>query len=213
MTDGPHQGQPLERAGTALEEADAALVLAHGRGATAAGILDLVREIDVHGVAALAPQAARNEWYPQSFLAPTAANQPGLDSGLAAVDDAIATASDAGLPLERVLVGGFSQGACLATEYAARNPDRYGAVVALSGGLIGETVDQDRYEGSVEGTPVFLGCSDRDPHIPVGRVHATRDVFERLDGDVDERIYEGMGHGVNRDELDAVADLVAALVE
>ncbi len=108
---------------------------------------------------------------------------------------------------------GFSQGACLASEFVARTPRRYGALVALSGGLIGESVDPDDYEGDLEGTPVFVGCSDVDPHIPLERVQVTTEVFERLGGDVDERIYEGMGHGVNEDELSAVAELVVDLLD
>jgi len=209
---GPHQDQPLERAGTDLGEASAAMVLVHGRGATARGILDLARQVGVDGVAALAPQAAGNEWYPNSFLAPVESNQPGLRSGLQAVGDAVEVARAAGIPHERLLVGGFSQGACLATEWVARDADRFGAVVALSGGLIGDAVERRRYDGDLDGTPVFIGCSDRDPHIPLERVHETARVFEALGGDVDERIYEGMGHGVNQEELDVLADLVAGLV-
>ena len=215
--DGPHQGSDPKRAGAAPEEARAGVVLLHGRGATARGILDLAREIDVEGVAYLAPQASRSTWYPQSFLAPVSANEPGRSSGLQAIADAAGTLTDAGIPLERVILGGFSQGACLATEFAARNPRRYGGAFALSGGLIGETVDVDDYaagnEGSMDGTPVFLGCSDVDPHIPEERVHDTREVFEALGADVTERIYEGMGHTVSRDELDEVRRIVEGAVE
>lgn len=187
------------------------MVLAHGRGATARGILDLAREVDVDGVAALAPQAANRQWYPNSFLAPVASNQPGLDSGLQAIGDAVEVARAAGIPHERVLVGGFSQGACLATEWVARDAERFGALVGLSGGLIGETVERRRYAGDLAGTPVFLGCSDRDPHIPAERVHETASVLRDLGGDVDERLYDGMGHGVNQEELDVLADLVAGI--
>jgi len=211
-TDGPHQGTEPRQAGTPPEEARAGVVLLHGRGATARGILDLAREIDVDGVAYLAPGAARNTWYPQSFLAPVSANEPGRSSGLRAIADAVGTLTAAGLPRERVVLGGFSQGACLATEFAARNPRRYGGVFALSGGLIGETVPVEEYatgnEGAMDGTPVFLGCSDVDPHIPVERVHDTREVFEALGADVTERIYEGMGHTVNPDELEHVRRIV-----
>ncbi|WP_284008472.1 alpha/beta hydrolase [Haloarcula pelagica] len=210
---GPHQGQDLVTAGTPLSDARAAVVLVHGRGATAQSIVQMGTDVHADGVALLAPQAARNTWYPNSFLAPVEDNEPGRSSGLQAVDDAVETAIDAGIPREAVLVGGFSQGACLASEYVARNPRRYGGLAALSGGLIGETVDPESYEGDIEGTPVFIGCSDVDPHIPIERVHATTETFERLGGDVDERIYGGMGHGVNQDELDAVADLVAGLLE
>ena len=164
------------------------------------------------GLALLAPQAARNTWYPNSFLRPVETNEPGRTSGLQAVADAVETANEAEIPTENVLVLGFSQGACLASEFVARNPRRYGGLVALSGGLIGETVDVDEFEGDLERTPVFVGCSDVDPHIPVERVHTTTQVMERLNGDVEERIYEGMGHGVNADEMDYVSTLVADLL-
>ena len=211
--EGPHQGEQLVTAGTPLEEANAALVLVHGRGATARSIVQMGGEVHRDGVALLAPQAARNTWYPDSFLAPVERNEPGRRSGLQAVEDAVGTAVGAGIDRERVVLLGFSQGACLASEFVARNPRRYGGLVALSGGLIGETVDPESYTGDLEGTPAFVGCSDVDPHIPIERVHATTEVFERLGGDVDERIYEGMGHGVNDDELDAVAELVATVAD
>jgi len=213
MTDGPHQGQQLVTAGTPLGEADAAVILVHGRGATARSIVQMGQEVHREGVALLAPQAARNTWYPNSFLAPVEQNEPGRSSGLAAIDDAVERAAGAGIDRERVLLLGFSQGACLASEYVARNPRRYGGLAALSGGLIGESVDPTSYEGDIEGTPVFVGCSDVDPHIPLERVEATAEAFERLQGDVDKRIYEGMGHGVNDDELDAVDELVAGLLD
>lgn len=211
--EGPHQGEQLVTAGTPFEEANAALVLVHGRGATARSIVQMGGEVHRDGVALLAPQAARNTWYPDSFLAPVERNEPGRRSGLQAVEDAVGTAVGAGIDRERVVLLGFSQGACLASEFVARNPRRYGGLVALSGGLIGETVDPESYTGDLEGTPAFVGCSDVDPHIPIERVHATTEAFERLGGDVDERIYEGMGHGVNDDELDAVAELVATVAD
>ncbi|AFZ72767.1 alpha/beta hydrolase [Natronobacterium gregoryi] len=212
----PHGDQPLVSAGTELEDAEAAVVLVHGRGATARSIIGMADEIHQAGVAFLAPQAAANTWYPNSFLEPVEHNEPGRTSGLKAVENAIGEADDAGIPAERVLVLGFSQGACLASEFVARNPRRYGGLAALSGGLIGDELeDTEAYarEGSLEGTPAFLGCSDSDPHIPVERVHETADVIEKLDADVTTRIYEGMGHGVNRDELAAVSELVASLLE
>jgi phospholipase/carboxylesterase len=210
---GPHQDQPLVTAGTPLGEATAAIVAVHGRGAPAGSIVDIAETVHHPGVAILAPQAANNTWYPQSFLAPVEQNEPGRSSGLRAVDDAVGRATDAGIPPERVLLLGFSQGACLASEYVARNPRRYGGAVAFSGGLIGETIDPDDYAGDLDRTPYFLGCSDRDPHIPVERVHATTAVFEDLNADVEERIYEGMGHVVNEDEREYVAGMVAALLE
>jgi len=211
--DGPHQGQPLETGGTPLEDAEAALVLVHGRGATARSILQMGRQLHEEGLALLAPQADRNAWYPNSFLQPVESNEPGRSSGLQAIEDAIGRANDHAIPTERVIVLGFSQGACLGTEFVARTPRRYGGVVAFSGGLIGETVDPDEFEGSLEGTPAFLGCSDVDPHIPEERVHVSTEVLERLDADVEERIYEGMGHGVNDDEIEYVSGMVTDLVQ
>ncbi|MFC7156457.1 alpha/beta hydrolase [Halomarina halobia] len=208
---GPHQGQPLASAGTPLDAADAAVVLVHGRGATAESILEMAAEFHARGVAYLAPQAAGNSWYPYSFLAPMERNEPGLSSGLRAVGEGVETAADAGVPPERVVLVGFSQGACLASEFVARNARRYGGLAVLSGGLIGSGGTPRDYDGSLDGTPVFLGCSDDDPHIPLERVTETTRVLENLNGDVTERIYPGMGHGVNRDELDAVGGLVAGV--
>lgn len=210
---GPHRDQELFAAGTPLADASAAVVAVHGRGATARSIAGMAEEVHRDGVAILAPQAARNTWYPNSFLAPVEENEPGRSSGLQSVGDAVGTAADADVPPDRVLVLGFSQGACLASEYVARNPRRYGGLAVLSGGLIGESVDRDDYGGDLEGTPVFLGCSDVDPHIPEERVHETAAVFEELDADVTTRIYEGMAHGVNEDELEFVDGMVEALLE
>lgn len=210
----------LKTAGAPASEAAAGVVLVHGRGASAESILQLSREIDVSNVAYLAPQADGYSWYPNSFLAPLQANEPGISRGISAVLDAISQLEKSGVSVESIVVVGFSQGACLATETAARNPRRYGGVVALSGGLIGSgqipeaSPPSDKsfeYEGSLDGTPVFIGCSDVDPHIPVERVRTTARVFEELGGDVDLRIYEGMGHTVNRDELTFVRDLVRRL--
>jgi phospholipase/carboxylesterase len=207
--DDPHADQPVETAGPQLAEAEAAVVLTHGRGATAAGMLDIARELDVDGVAFRALQASGRTWYPNGFMAPVESNEPHLSSALAFLDRAV---DEAGLDRERTVFVGFSQGACLAAEYVARNPTRYGGLAAQSGGLIGpEGIDFD-YDGDLDGTPVFLGCSDVDPHIPVERVHETRDVLGGMGADVTERIYEGMGHTVNRDELDHLRELVAGVV-
>ncbi|QLD84519.1 dienelactone hydrolase family protein [Natronomonas halophila] len=211
--EGPHQDQPLVTAGAPLDAADAAVVLVHGRGATAQSIVQMADEFYHHGVAFLAPQAARNTWYPNSFLAPVEANEPGRSSGLQAIEDAIESANEADIPTERVMLLGFSQGACLASEYVAQNPRRYGGLAVLSGGVIGPEGKEMDYEGDLEGTPVFLGCSDTDPHIPEERVHETAEVFEAMGADVTTRIYEGMGHGVNEDEIDHVSEMVENLVE
>lgn len=209
---GPHRGRPLVTAGTDLDAATAAVVLVHGRGATARSIVRMAGSFHRPGVASLAPQANRNTWYPNPFTAPVESNEPGRTSGLQAVADAVDEANAAGIPTERVALLGFSQGACLGSEFVARNPTRYGGLAALSGGLIGETVDPADYAGDLEGTPAFVGCSDVDPHIPVERVHASADVFERLGADVTKRLYPGMGHTINRDEREHVASMVADLL-
>jgi phospholipase/carboxylesterase len=208
---GPHQDQPVATAGASLESATAAVILVHGRGASARSILGMAEEFDYDDVAYLAPQAAGSTWYPQSFLAPVERNEPGRSSGLEVIGDLVADAEDADVPRERVLVSGFSQGACLASEFVARNPTRYGGLAALSGGLIGESIDRADYAGDLEGTPAFLGCSDVDPHIPEERVHETAAVLEDLGSDVMTRIYEGMGHTVNEDELGHVDEMIGAL--
>lgn len=215
--DGPHQSQQLATAGDDLAEATAAMVMVHGRGATARSIIQMASEFHRSGMAYLAPQAKRNSWYPNSFLQPVDSNEPGRTSGLQAIDDAIQRALDAGIPRERIMLLGFSQGGCLASEYVARNPTRYGGLAALSGGLIGPEVSFEEYdgehEGDLRGTPVFLGCSDTDPHIPEERVHETADILEALGADVEKRLYPGMGHGVNEDELEYVSEMVAALLD
>jgi phospholipase/carboxylesterase len=206
----PHAGQPVEHRGTPLEDAERAVVLLHGRGARATGMLQFAEDLPSEDTAFVAPQAARATWYPQSFLEPTTENEPHFSSALALVGDVLDDVTDH-LPRERVLLLGFSQGACLASELVARNPARYGGLVVFSGGLHGPEGSTWDHDGDLDGTPVFLGCSDRDPHIPEERVHDTRDVFESMGADVTERIYEGMGHGVNEDELEFAAEMVGDL--
>lgn len=208
---GPHQNQPLLTAGAPLERAQAAMILVHGRGATAESILALAAELDQPGFAYLAPQAAGNTWYPNSFLAPIEQNEPGLSSGLAVIEEVLGDLAAAGLSPQRVMLLGFSQGACLATEYVARNARRYGGVAGLSGGLIGPPGTPRDYDGSLDGTPVFLGCSDVDFHIPKQRVQETTAVLQRMGAAVTERLYRGMGHTVNQDEIDFVRQMMRGL--
>jgi len=224
---GPHDDQPILHAGVPLADAPVAVVLVHGRGDSARGILGLGRELDRPSVAFLAPQAAGGTWYPNSFLAPNEGNEPHLSSAIEAVMRAVAEAEAAGIGRDRIVLGGFSQGACLATETAARHAGRWGGVFALSGGLIGTgpgPADAPRlpgmggsyaekafdYDGDLDGTPVFVGCSDVDPHIPLARVETTAAVFARLGAEVDARVYPGFGHTVNRDEIEAVRALLDA---
>ncbi|MFC6952075.1 alpha/beta hydrolase [Halorubellus litoreus] len=208
--DDPHGDQPVATAGADLADATAAVVCAHGRGATAESMLQLTQQFGFDDVASLAPQAAGRTWYPNPFTAPTESNQPGLDSGLAKVDGVVAEAVDA-VGREHVVLLGFSQGACLSSEYVATHPARYGGLVVFSGGLIGPEVSIEGYatdDGDLAGTPVFVGCDENDPHIELERVHETTEVLEGLGADVDERIYQGIGHGVVEDELDAAIAIV-----
>lgn len=199
-----HHGLPVARYGAKVETASAAMILLHGRGATARDILMLAHEFRAPHVAFLAPQAANATWYPNRFIAPVATNEPWLSSALAVIDGLVAALVSAGIPHERISLLGFSQGGCLATEYAARHPRRYAGVVGLSAGLI-ENGDQPRsYAGSLDGTPVLLGCSDVDFHIPLVRVERTAQIFAALGAVVDKRIYPGMGHTVNQDEIEAI---------
>lgn len=206
-------GQPVLGAGAALEHAQAAMIMLHGRGGTARDILSLKQYIEQSGFVYLAPQAAGNTWYPHSFLAPIERNEPALSTALDDIADLLAQLAEAGLPAGQTVLLGFSQGACLALEFAARHPRRYGGIVGLSGGLIGPYVPAQDYAGSLQGTPVFTGCSDVDPHIPVQRVHATADILEKLGAQVTKRIYPGMGHTINQDEIDFVRDLIAQRVK
>ncbi|HXV97244.1 MAG TPA: dienelactone hydrolase family protein [Anaerolineae bacterium] len=209
---GPHQGQPVLTAGQPLDQAQAAMIMVHGRGATAESILTLAGELNQPGFIYLAPQAAGYTWYPNSFLAPIASNEPGISSGLAVLAELIEQLARAGIPVERIMLLGFSQGACLSLEFAARNARRYGGVAGLSGGLIGPDGTPRDYAGSLAGTPIFLGCSDVDAHIPKARVEHSAEVLRRLGGDVTMRLYPNMGHLVNQDEINFVRQMMAALV-
>jgi len=184
------------------------MIMVHGRGATAESILTLVQAIDTPGFVYLAPQASGNTWYPNSFLAPIPSNEPGISSGLAAIDDLMKSIDASHIPPEQTILLGFSQGACLSLEYAARHARRYGGIVGLSGGLIGPDDTPRDYPGSFDATPVFLGCSDVDFHVPAQRVRATARVFEKMGGVVDLRLYPGMGHIVNDDEVNAVKKMM-----
>jgi predicted esterase len=207
----PHINQPVLTAGASIEEAKSAMIMIHGRGATAEDILSLSGEMNAADFAFLAPQAAGHQWYPNTFRAPLETNQPWLDSSLKKITDLLEHLDQNDIPAECVILLGFSQGACLALEYAARNPRKYGGIVALSGGLIGPDGLQRTLSGSLENTPVFIGCSDRDPHIPLHRVQEATEVMRGLDAKVTERIYPGMSHTVNIDEIEYVMNMMAAL--
>jgi predicted esterase len=207
-----HHQQPVLQQGRPLGEAAAAMILIHGRGATAESILELTREFSMEGahLAYLAPQAAGMVWYPNRFVAPRASNEPYLSSALAKIEGLVAQVLAAGIPAEKLFILGFSQGACLALDYAARHPRRYGGLIGLSGGLIGETLNPADYSGNLEGTPAFLGCSDVDFHIPLERVQASTAILSGLGAAVTERIYPNMGHTVNHDEIRFIRQMLAA---
>lgn len=209
---GPHEGRPVFGAGEAIEQAEAAMIMLHGRGATAGDILRMHTEFDRPGFAYVAPQAAGNTWYPNSFMAPIESNEPALTSALTVVADILTHLTESGIPPERTVLLGFSQGGCLALEFAARNARRYGGMVGFSGGLIGPEGTPRDYAGTLDGTPVFLGCSDVDPHIPKERVEETARVLSELDGDVTMRLYPNMGHTVIRDEIEFVREMMADLL-
>jgi predicted esterase len=208
-----HEAQPVFQAGASLKQAAGAMLMIHGRGAGAQDILSLSSELAHPEFAYLAPQAAGYTWYPNRFMEPLASNEPYLSSALATVGAILESLDQAGLPREKVILLGFSQGACLSLEYVARNARRYGGVVALSGGLIGPDGTPRDYPGSLDSTPIFLGCSDVDPHIPKARVVESAEIMGKIGGNVNTRIYPNMGHTINDDEIKVVREMIAALVE
>lgn len=208
---GPHAGQPVETAGCPLGEGTAAMILVHGRGAAPRNIMDLATSLEHPNFTYLAPAAAGNTWYPYSFMAEIASNEPGISSGLAVLDGLVNQVVNAGIPRDRIVLAGFSQGACLMSEYAVRHAAQYGAILAFSGGLIGPPGTRWNYEGNFAGTPVFLGCSDVDAHVPKTRVVESADVFTRMGAVVETRIYPGMGHLINDDEIAFAYSLIEAV--
>lgn len=207
----PHAGQPVLHRGRPLAEAKAAVIMVHGRGASAQSILELAEAIPHPDVAYLAPGARGGTWYPMSFMAPIEANEPGISSGISVVHALVDEVVAAGIPAERIVLLGFSQGACLASTAAQRRPRRYGGVVVFSGGLIGPPGVEWARDGDFAGTPVFLGCSDIDAHIPEARVRASADHLAAMGAAVTCRIYPGMGHLVNEDEIAFAQDLLASV--
>ncbi|WP_423415996.1 dienelactone hydrolase family protein [Hyphomicrobium sp. B1] len=199
------------RAGAPLGAARAAMIMVHGRGASAEGMLGLADAFEAGDIAYVAPQARSGSWYPQSFMAPIAQNEPHLSNALETLSDVVADVERQGVPSEKIVLLGFSQGACLALEFAARNARRFGGVAGLSGGLIGPEGTPRTYAGSLAGTPVFLGCSDIDFHIPLKRVKESAEVLKALGGNVTEIIYPGMGHTIVQDEVEHVKKILKDL--
>lgn len=199
------------RAGPPPSQARLTTILVHGRGASAADIIGLAPEIGAGDVAFIAPDAPERTWYPYSFLVPMDRNEPYLSRSLELLGTIVQDLGAQGIDRRRIVLAGFSQGACLSLEFAARNAARYGAVIAFSGGLIGPPGTPRDYPGTFDGTPVFIGCSDIDPHIPIERVHESTSVLRRMGASVDERIYPAMGHLVSPDEIEAARALLGGI--
>lgn len=211
--EGPHQKSKTVTGGAEPKKAAGAIVMVHGRGATAESILPLANEFDAENFHFVAPQASGNTWYPYSFMAPSENNEPGISSGLQAIFNIIEDLEEKGIQKEKIIILGFSQGACLATEFVARHPAKYGGLIAFSGGMIGEgdSVNPAHYTGSLEGTPYFVGCSDNDAHIPVERVEESVEVLTKLGANVTKKIYPGMGHTVIQDEIEEAQKIINSI--
>jgi predicted esterase len=201
----PHAGQPVMQTGADPARARAAMIMIHGRNAAPQNILELAPVFARPDFLYVAPAAAGGTWYPYSFMAPRERNEPGISSGLFVIESLVSDLLARGFASQQIMLLGFSQGACLTSEFSIRHPRRYGGVMALSGGLIGEPgTTWDDVTTSLDGTPVFLGCSDVDPHIPKERVLESEAVFRRLGANVTRKLYPGMGHTVSADEVTVV---------
>ena len=198
----------IKYAGAPLEKASKALIMLHGRGATAESILSLSDHLNVQGYALLAPQATNNTWYPYSFMASVDENEPWLSSAIDIVKQTVDKVLQSGIRSENIYFLGFSQGACLATEYAARNAQRYGGIVVFTGGLIGKEINRSNYSGDFEQTPVFFGTSNPDFHVPVERVYASANIASVMNANVTEKVYENRGHTISEDEIEIVNSLI-----
>ena len=207
---GPHAGQPVLHAGAPLATAHAAMLLVHGRGASAADIMTVGQELMHPDFAYFAPQAAGNAWYPNPFTAPIESNEPHFSSAISVLEEVLARITEH-VPRERVILLGFSQGACLTLEFCARHAQRYGGVVGFSGGLIGPDGTPRDYAGNFQGTPIFIGCSDVDPHIAKARVVEAGDVLKRMGAAVTVTLYPNMAHTMNADEIHSAAQIVEAV--
>lgn len=213
MIPDPHRDGPLLHAGRPLKGASGAVVLVHGRGGSASDILGLAREMYHPELAYLAPEAAGNSWYPYSFLAPLTQNEPWLTSALNRLGSVIEQVSKEGIATRKTAIAGFSQGACLATEFVARHPARYGGLIAFTGGLIGPEGSTFQHTGALEGMRAFLGSGDPDPHVPWKRVQDSAEVLSRMGADVLLRRYAGMPHTISEEEIDLAKPIVMNLLD
>jgi phospholipase/carboxylesterase len=190
--------------GKSLAEAGKVMILLHGRGASAEDIISVSQYLQVDEFALLAPQATNHSWYPFSFLSPPQQNEPWLSSALQLVNDIVKDVNDSGVNSEKIFFLGFSQGSCLALEFTARNAKKYGGIIAFTGGLIGDKIYPENYNGDFQFTPVFIGTSDPDPHVPLERVQATSKILRQMNAEVKLKVYKNMGHKINQDEIDVV---------
>ena len=198
----------IQTAGKPLKEADKALILIHGRGADARDILGLASQLNLSEYALLAPEATNNSWYPYSFLAEPEQNEPWLSSALDLIKEMVDEVMKQGITSENIYLLGFSQGACLALEFAARHAQKMGGIVALTGGLIGDKIYQENYTGDFNGTPIFLGTGNPDPHVPIERVKESANILEKMNAEVHLKVYEGRPHTVSQDEIDVANQLI-----
>jgi len=208
MTKNIHKGQPVLQLGTNLEDAELAVILLHGRGATAESMVSLANALYTAGISFLAPQAALNRWYPNTAFGPLETNEPDLTAALDTVAGLVNDLREKGFSDQQIAFGGFSQGACLAAEYLIRNPQRYGSLFVFSGARIGPPGMMRDYRGSFDGMPVFIGGSDVDPWVMHDLLKETADIFEKMSANVDFRTYPGMEHIVNQDEIDAARSML-----
>ena len=208
MNNDPHKDAPVRYSGKPLSEAAGAVILLHGRGGSADDILSLARELYLPALAYLAPQAAGNSWYPNSFLTPVAQNEPWLTSALRKVEATLEMADDAGISADRIVLAGFSQGACLATEFVARHPRRYAGLIAFTGGLIGPPGADLTHTGDLAGTPAFFGSGDPDPHVPWQRVEQSRRILDEMGAAVTSRRYPNRPHTISVEEIDIARNLI-----
>ena len=209
---GAHEDQPLLQQGPELRDAGGFLILLHGRGSTARDIMNLAHQFNHDELAFAAPQADGKSWFPYSFLVPVGQNEPGIPSAMTVISSLVTEANLLGVPQNKVMILGFSQGACLALEFAARNPAHYGAIFALSGGLIGPPGTTWESDETLSGTPIFIGCSDVDPHIPRSRLAESREVLTQLGGEVTLKLYPGMGHTISGAELEQVNGIITKVL-
>jgi len=198
----------IKTSGTPLNQAEKALVMIHGRGGSAEDILSLSQHLNVKDYALLAPQATNGTWYPFSFIAPVEQNEPWLSSAVETVQKTVQTAIDAGIKNENIYFFGFSQGACLTLEFLARNAKKYGGAAAIIGGVVGDKINRENYKGDFAQTPIFLGTSNPDFHVPVERVYATANILREMNANVTEKVYANFGHSINQEEIELANSIV-----